>query len=118
MTHHLLTNRLAPRQPRKRQGQHRRPAASLRRYRPLLEPLENRIVPVVVTPFNVRFSANITGAVTSITNPPETASTVNRPGRTQQDVIDDQNGVGPNTNNKVARSEFKKQWFCTSPRYC
>src|SRR5262245_35916284 len=90
-----------------------------RRYVPVrLERLENRIVPVVVTPFNVRFSANVTGALTSSANTLETASTVNNPGRTRQDVIDAQNGVGPNTDNHGARSAFKKPWFCASPRYC
>ena len=44
--------------------------------------------------------------IASIGNTLKTASTVNGPGRTQLDRIDAQNGVGPNADNKVARSEF------------
>src|SRR5262245_32852389 len=66
---------------------------------PRLERLEDRIVPVVVTPFTPRFSANAPGDIAIIGNTLETASTVGNPGRTQQDVIDAQNGVGANVNN-------------------
>jgi hypothetical protein len=117
MIHNLLMKLFAPRQSRKRQGEPRRPASS-RWYRPLLERLERRIVPSTVTPFTVRFSANVTDAMTRLANALATASTVNDPGRTQQDAIDADNGVGPNTDNTVARSEFKKRWFCVSPRCC
>jgi hypothetical protein len=111
MTRNLLTEWLAPRQPQNSQHRSGRPAASSRHYRPHLERLENRIVPVIVTPFTPRFSANATGDIAIIANTLETATTVGNPGRTQQDVIDAQNGVGPNTDNKIARSGFKKPWF-------
>jgi hypothetical protein len=94
MTHNLLTKGLSPRQARKRQGQHRRPAALSRRYVRLLERLEDGIAPSTVTPFTVRFSGNVTGATTSLANTLETASTVNNRGRTQSEVINSQNGTG------------------------
>jgi hypothetical protein len=61
-----------------------------------LERLEDRTAPAVVTPFTPRFSANATGDIAIIANTLETATTVGNPGRTRQDVIDAQNGVGPN----------------------
>jgi uncharacterized repeat protein (TIGR01451 family) len=64
-----------------------------------LERLEDRIVPVVITPFNVRYTANVTGDIAIIANTLETATTLGNPGRTQQDVINAQNGTGPNTDN-------------------
>jgi hypothetical protein len=85
---------------------------------PLFERLEARLAPVIVTPFTVRFTANATGDIAIIGNTLETASTASNPKMTQQDVIDAQNGVGPNTDNNVACSEFKKPWFCASPRSC
>jgi uncharacterized repeat protein (TIGR01451 family) len=78
---------------RRRPIRQRRSAFSL-----FLEPLEGRVLPST-TPFAIRFSTNDTGDITMIANTLETASTVNNPGRTQQDVIDAQNGVGANVNN-------------------
>jgi hypothetical protein len=70
--------------------------------------LEDRWLPAVVTPFSSPVSSTIAhGNIAIIANTLDTASTVNSPGRTQQDVIDAQNGVGSSINNKVARSEFK-----------
>ena len=60
----------------------------------LLERLEDRIAPAIITPFTVRFSANTTGDTAIIGNTLETASTVGNPGRTQQDVTNAQNGTG------------------------
>ena len=82
-----------------------------RRFRPALERLEDRTALAIVTPFNVRFTSNATVDVADVANTLETATTVGNPRRTQQDVIDAQNGVGPNTDNKIARSGFKKPWF-------
>jgi hypothetical protein len=82
----------------------------------LLERLEDGIAPSIVTPLTVRFSEDVTGALPGLANALETASTVNNLGRTQQEVIDAENGLGPNPDNTVARSEFKKRWVCASPR--
>ena len=81
-----------------------------------LEWLEARLAPAIVTPFNVRFEENATGDIAIIGNTLETASTANNPKMTQQDVIDAQNGVGLNTDNNVARCEYKKPRFCAGPR--
>jgi hypothetical protein len=82
-----------------------------RRFPPVLECLEDRTAPAIVTPFNVRFTSNATANVAGIANTLETATTVGNPNRTQQNVINAQNGVGPSINNNVARTEFKKPWF-------
>ncbi len=91
------TKLFAPAKTYRRSGAPRRRAARPTRLR--LERLEDRTAPAVVTPFAPRFSINTTGDVLGIANTLETASTVNNPGRTQQDVINAQNGVGPNVNN-------------------
>jgi hypothetical protein len=84
MTHNLLTKGLSPRQARKRQGQNRRPAALSRRYLRLLERLEDGIALSNATPFTVRFSANVTGAITSLASTLEAASRVDtRAGRSK-----------------------------------
>jgi hypothetical protein len=88
------------------------------RHTPTVERLEDRTAPAVVTPFTPRFSANAPGDIAIIGNTLETASTANNPKMTQQDLIDAQDGVGPSTDNKVARSAVKKPWFCAPPRYC
>jgi len=99
MSHNLLTKWLAPRQSQKRRERSGRRAASSRSYRPRLERLENRIVPTIVTPFTVRYTINTTGDTVVLGNTLETASTVGNPGRTQQDVINAQNGTGSFINN-------------------
>jgi hypothetical protein len=79
-----------------------------RRFRPILERLEDRTALAIVTPFNVRFTANATA---DVANTLERATTVGNPNHTQQNVIDAQNGVGPSINNDVLRSELKEPWF-------
>ena len=72
-----------------------------------LEHLEDRTTPAgeitgvrtIVTPFTPRFTTNDTGDIAIVGNTLETASTVGNPGRTQQDVVNAQNGTGPNVNN-------------------
>ena len=110
MSHNLLTKWLAPRQSCKRQGQHRRPAALSRRYPQLLERLEDDTAPSIVTPSAIRFSADVTGAMSGLASTLETASTVNNPRRTQPDVLDAENGVGPSADSPVARAVFQKPW--------
>jgi hypothetical protein len=85
---------------RQRRAPHPVPARLSRSpgYVPYLQWLEDRLAPVVVTPFAVRFSANATGDIAIIGNTLETASTVNNSGLTQQDVINAQNAVGGATN--------------------
>src|SRR5262249_46545282 len=80
----------ARRKPRPRDGEPVPPGSCLLR----LEPLEDRVVPVIVTPFAVRFTVNTTGDTVILGNTLETASTVGNPGRTQQDVTNAQNGTG------------------------
>jgi uncharacterized repeat protein (TIGR01451 family) len=71
----------------------------LRRRSFVLERLEDRLAPSIVTPFTPRFSANATGDIAIIGNTLETASTVNNSGLTPADVTAAQNGVaGPNGN--------------------
>jgi hypothetical protein len=67
-----------------------RPAARWHCPRP--EQLEGRIVPVVFTPFNVRFTATVTGDLAILANTLETATTVGDTGRTQQGVRRGQRG--------------------------
>src|SRR5262249_46319657 len=85
----------ARRKPRPRDGEPVPPGSCLLR----LEPLEDRVVPVIVTPFAVRFTVNTTGDTVVLGNTLETASTVGNPGRTAQDVINAQNGTGAFVNN-------------------
>src|SRR5262249_59960640 len=80
----------ARRKPRPRDGEPVPPGSCLLR----LEPLEDRVVPTIVTPFTVRFTTNTTGDTVILGNTLETASTVGNTGRTQQDVINAQNGTG------------------------
>jgi uncharacterized repeat protein (TIGR01451 family) len=64
-----------------------------------VERLEDRIAPSIVTPFKVRFTVNAPGDTVILGNTLMTASTVGNPGRTQQDVINAQNGTGSFINN-------------------
>src|SRR5262249_30687665 len=73
---------------------------------PRLERLEDRIVPVVVTPFTPRFSANAPGDVAIIGNTLETASTVNNAGRTAADLTAAQNGVAGPAGNHVDNNDW------------
>src|SRR5690349_16718707 len=86
-----------------RLGGRRRGAAPFRhaplRFRPLLERLEDRLSPAIVTPFAVRYSVNTTGDTVILGNTLETASTTGNSGRTQQDVTNAQNGTGSFVNN-------------------
>jgi hypothetical protein len=69
--------------------------------------LEDRTTPAgeivgvsqVISRFAPRFSANDTGDITIVGNTLETASTAGNSGRTQQDVVNAQNGTGGNVNN-------------------
>jgi len=68
-------------------------------FRPFIERLEDRLSPAIVTPFTVRYSVNTTGDTVILGNTLETASTTGNAGRTQQDVINAQNGTGSFTSN-------------------
>jgi hypothetical protein len=82
-----------------------------RRFRPALERLEDRTAPAIVTPFNGRLTSNATADVAGIANTLETATTVGNLNRTQQNVINAQNCVGPGINNDVPHFEPKEPWF-------
>jgi hypothetical protein len=100
MVRNLFREWLAPRKARKPPDLSGGPATTSCCWRPHFKPLVDRLAPAIVKPFTVRFTINDVG----------------NPGRTQQDVINAQNGVGPNTDNHVARPELKKVWLGASPR--
>ena len=106
MIRKLLGRWPAPGKSRRRQDSGGRPWAPSRRYRPLLERLEDCIVPAVVTPFTPRFSANAPGDIAIVGNTLETASTVNNAGRTPADVTAAQNGVAGPAGNHVDNNDW------------
>jgi hypothetical protein len=65
----------------------------------ILERLEDRTAPAIVTPFTPRFSVNAAGDIAIVANTLETATTVGNPGRTATDVTNAQAGTGSFINN-------------------
>jgi hypothetical protein len=82
MTHNPLAEWPALGQSGKRRDERGRQVASLRHDLPRLGQLDNRIAPVIVTPFTLRFTTSAVGNTVILGNTPETATTVGNPGRT------------------------------------